>query len=439
MPSLKKVIWALLNNVVDLMIGIGLLVIVTRFYSTDDAGKWILFTTIFFLITRIREGAIQTALNKSGSGVSEERRYDVYKLNLSVNLGLEIVVSLIIYLLGWLGIPGSLKEFFLLYPLGAIPWAIYRWQVYAHLLTHEVVTIFRGNILVFLVLVITTGLIFYEKAPVENLVYVLAFAGTAGSLYGVGAIGFRKLWKATIRKEDVKVIMHYGGHGALRGFTGNIANRINVFLTAGLLTMTDTAIYGVAQKYIHLILMPNSAIQSLIFPKFCEAANLGQKDVLRELFEKTVSSLMGFFLIIIIVVAVLAYEVVPLVNGPQYIQSIPLILAILMMSSITAPFGNAFGSCINAIGKPEVNTYLLIVVSIVNIIASYIFISNFGLWGTILGPFVAEAVSLIWTSVILKREVQISYKKCFSLVPVSYKVAIHKANNAYNDYIGKKR
>ncbi|GAA4840583.1 lipopolysaccharide biosynthesis protein [Algivirga pacifica] len=431
MLSLKKVIWALLSNVVDLMIGVGLLILVTRFYSTEDAGRWILFTTIFFLITRIREGVIQTALNKSGSGVDEQCRYDAMKLSFTVNTVLEFVISIIFLSIGLLGLGESINDFLLFYPLGAIPWAAYRWQVYAHLLQHQVEVIFRGNVLVFICLVISTLLVYRMELPVHYLVLVLSVSGSVGAIYGIGVIGIKKLWKSNYREEHIKVIKRYGGHGALRGFTGNITNRINVFLTAGLLTMTDTAIYGVAQKYIHLVLMPNSAIQSLLFPKFCEAANQGEHKLVKHMFENTVSSLMGMFVIVVVGAFFIAPIAVPIVNGPEYQRSIPLIMAILCMSAITAPFGNAFGSAINAIGKPEVNTWLLIVVSLVNVIATYVMISLFGLWGTILGPLVAELVSLIWTSVIMNRELNINYIRCFLMIPTSYQKVWNKASKAY--------
>lgn len=430
MLSIKKIVLSLLNNLVDFMIGIGLLIVVTRFYSTEDTGKWILFTTVFFLVTRIREGIIQTALNKSGSGVEEEVRLHVMKMNATVNFLIEIVVSIIIFILGVLKLPPTLSEFFILYPIGSIPWAMYRWQVYAHLLTHKVDIIFKGNIIVFILLVITMSTILYYKLPVESLVYVLCIGGFGGAVYGIGTIGFKKLWKSKYRKVDYQILLKYGGHGALRGFTGNLTNRINVFLTAGLLSITDTALYGVAQKYVHLILMPNGAIQSLVFPKFCEAANKGNKPYIKYLFEKTVSSLMGFFIVVVLLIALLAGEIVPIVNGPEYVGSIPLIICILMMSSITAPFGNAFGSCINAIGKPAANTYLLIGVSVVNIFSSWFMISRFGLWGTILGPLVAELVSLLWASIILKKEVSISYLNCFVMIPSSYKSFMVKANQS---------
>ncbi|MEH0155388.1 polysaccharide biosynthesis C-terminal domain-containing protein [Limibacter armeniacum] len=427
MPTFKKIIWSIVNNIVDILIGMGILVVVTRYYNPEIAGKWILFITIFYMITKIRETMMQTAMNKLAAGRTITQQMAVLKATLLFTVLFEALASIILFVLGILNTFPSLTEFFLYYPICAVIWAVYRWQIFAHLMSHQVENIFKSNIGVMIILILGLSYIAYYTLPVENILIVMGIAGTIGAINGIRLIGFKSLFYAQMSREVFKGIVYYGSHGMMRGSINTISNRINIFFTASLLTFVDTAMIGLAYRYSQLILLPNGAIQSLVLPKFCEAANMNDKQTVKTLFEESVSLLLSLFLLLMVIASLTAHWLIPLIHGEEYGSGVPIILIIMLLTALFMPFGNAFGSVINALEKPQVNTYLLLMTSSLNISISFFAMKEWGLWGAVIGTTISETAGFTVLILILKKEIDISLKQCFYLIPTHYLAFLIKA------------
>ncbi|GAA4841181.1 lipopolysaccharide biosynthesis protein [Algivirga pacifica] len=425
MPSIKKIIWTLVNNLVDALISMGLLVLVTRTYSTENAGHWIVFITLFFMITRIREGMIQIAMFKLAAGKPDARKYEILKTNLLINMGVELMVMSVIYGIGMLNVFSSLTPFFLLYPV-TLPWVLYRWQNYVHLMHHHVEKIFKVNVFVLIGLVAGMFAVVYGAYPMTHLLFILGGAGMLGTLVGFSQLNLSLLFRSSVLVEDVKAIFYYAFFGVMRSAIGTISQRIHVFFTAVLLSSTETAFTGVAQRYTQLLLMPNIAIQTLVFPKFCEAAEDGRLEEVKVLYEKTVSLLLSIFLPAVFVFILCASWLVPFINGEDYVLAIPFIIALLLVTSLSIPFGYAFGSVTNAIGKPYINTYVMLFTSSINVSLSYYAVSQWGLWGIVIGPLVAEFLTFFIYSYLLQKILGASTMRCFQLIPSQYAFMFQK-------------
>ncbi|NTW49115.1 MAG: oligosaccharide flippase family protein [Chlorobiales bacterium] len=420
MLQYSKILWTLVNNSLEMIIGMGTIVLVTRVYSPEEVGAWTVFTTIFFLITKLREGVVQTALIKFLAG-KEGADYDaVLKASFITNITIEALLSGIIFFIGYTNAFPALSPLFLFYPFYSIPWAIYRWQLFVQQSKLQVHLIFRINLIILITLLMGFSMLFVWKWQMSAMVLVLGAAAINASALGLYMINPRFIIVGKAKPGLYKEMLSFGKYGMLRELTGTLSTRINVFLTAGFLTLSQTGLLGIAQRFTQLVLIPNGAIQTLVFPKACELSNRDKKDELKILYESSVSMLLAMFLPLVVLMIISAHGLIMIFNGKEYLDAAPLLIIMMITVAVYSPFGNAFGSVINAIGKPEINMKVVVVNSVINIVLSFSLVLTIGLYGAVFAPFITETFGFIWISRILKRELGISFENCFRQIPNSY-------------------
>ncbi|NTU73272.1 oligosaccharide flippase family protein [Candidatus Roizmanbacteria bacterium] len=420
MLQYSKILWTLVNNSLEMIIGMGTIILVTRVYSPVEVGAWTVFTTVFFLVTKLREGVIQTALIKFLSGQEKDKYYSVLKASFFTNITIETVLSSLVFLIGYLDYFKELSLLFLFYPLYSMPWAIYRWQLFVHQSKLRVEVIFKINVAILVVLLVGFSMLLFWKWQITDMIVILGFGAMSGSIVGLKVINPKLILIAKTTPELYKDMLSYGKFGMLRELTGTLSTRINVFLTAGFLTLSQTGLLGIAQRFTQLILIPNAAIQTLVFPKACELSSRDRKDELKVLYESSVAMLLAMFLPLVVLMVISAHSLILMFNGKDYLDAAPLLVIMIITVALYSPFGNAFGSVINAIGKPEMNMKVVVVNSIINICLSFSLVLTVGLYGAVLAPFITETFGFIWISKILKRELGISFERCFRQIPNSY-------------------
>lgn len=308
-----------------------------------------------------------------------------------------------------------------MYPVYAIPWSIYRWILTVFRSQLNVKIIFKINTVILSSLILGGYFLYTYQWPLELMVFILGICSLNASVLGLLLVNTKQLFFSTINWTHFKKQFYFGKHGILRELTGTVSNRINVFLTAGFLTFSDTALLGVAQRYSQLVLLPNTAIQSLLFPKACEIANSNNNSLLKKLFEENIARLLAIFIPLVSIICLFSHFLIFFLNGPEYVPAVGLLIIMIVTISLFAPFGNGFGSMVNSIAKPYLNTQVVAVNSIINIILSVILVRNIGIYGAVLAPFLSELIGFLWIGRILKKELDISFLNCYHLIPSQYK------------------
>ncbi len=420
MLNYRKIAWTLVNNSLEILIGLGTIVLVTRVYTPEAVGAWTVFTALFFFVTKIREGIVQTALVKFSAGIEGPRYWSILKASFYINLAIEVLMSLTIGLVGYLNLFADLSALFMLYPVYAIGWSVYRWSLFVFQSRLEVEQIFRMNLIIVLMLTAGFGLLIMNHWPLWAMVLVLGSGSFNAALFGLITLDPGSLIKARSGYNEIKELLDFGKFGLFREISGTLSTRINVFLSAGLLSLADAGLVGIAQRFTQLVLIPNAAIQTLIFPKACELTNQNKTGYLKELYESSVAMLLAMFLPLVVLISLFARNIIELFNGSEYLGAAPLLIVMVFTVALYSPFGNAFGSVINALAKPKLNVIVVSVNSAINITLSVLLISTVGLYGAVLAPFLTETIGFFWISIILKKELGIRFQNCFALIPKSY-------------------
>ncbi len=420
MISFSKIIWSLINNSLELVISITTLIFVAQNLSPDEAGQWVVFTTTFALLEKFRDSILQATLFKLSSGVADDLYWKVTKASFSINFSIEIFTTLIVTLLGLFHLVGSQSELFSIYAIYSIPWCIYRWQGYVLQGQLKIEKIFRTNVILLFCAAVGFLFIFFLHWRLKEMIYVLGITSALACIQGLYFISFHKILKAKPDKKLFIQFYHLGKYGFLREIVGTVSFRINLFLTAGILNQISTAMLGFAQKFTQVITFPNDAVQRLVFPKACELVNRDEKHLLKELFENLVSMLLAGFIPIALIISLIAKPMIVMLSTKDYVGAAPLLAVMLFTSAIFPPFGNAFGSILNALGELKINTKVVVIIGIINIAISAVLIRTIGLYGSVISPLISETIGLIWTGTIMYKVAGINYINCFKKIPESY-------------------
>jgi len=426
MINQKKIIWSLFGNGVDIAIGFGTVMLITRLYSEETAGQWFVFVAIFSLLTNIREGFIQNGLVKYSVGTEETVRNRVYKTNFLINLLAEVIISALVVSLFQIFRWYQLDTLFLYYPLYSLPYSIYRWIFVVHRSQLRVEKSTLMNVIFLIILSSGAWLMYTQQLAILTMIFTLGAASLGAAVAGFFSFEARSMFRSSFDRQVFWRLMHYGKHGILRELTGTISTRINIFLTAGLLSYTQTAYLGVSQRYVMLLLVPNTAFQALLYPVLVKIANGKNLKLLKEEFESQVSKLLGLMMIVALGIILASPVIIEVLHGPSYEPAVGLLIISLITVALFSPFGSAFGSVVNALEKPNINSKIVMVNSAINISLSYLLIRTVGLYGAVLAPFFTELFGFVWTGILIRKNTNISYRNCFERIPYHYGYWIKK-------------
>jgi len=424
--SNKKILLTLAGNAVDIFIGFGTVMLVTRTFSEESAGKWFLFVNIFALLNSLRDGFIQNGLIKYVQTDDLDGKLSVYKTSLIVTTIFEVTTCFIVVSLfqffNWF----DLAYLFQYYPFYSIPYAIYRWTFVVHRSQLNVVRNVIMNSGFLVVLVAGTTYIHLANLSLSALVVVLGLSSVAAILIGMGSLDMRGILAKDFDPVIVKKIIRYGKHGLLRELTGTISTRISLFITASLLSYSQTAFLGVSQRYLTLLLIPNSAFQSLLYPVLVRVSYTNDPLKIKNTYEYQVSKLLAAMLVLATCITLVSPLVITVIHGQDYQPAIGLLIIGIWTIALFSPFGSAFGSIINTIGKPRINSVIVMVNSFINVTVSYFLISWLGLYGAVLGPLFTELIGFLWARQIIAKNTAIDYNNVLAMIPRHYKSLYNK-------------
>jgi O-antigen/teichoic acid export membrane protein len=155
-----------------------------------------------------------------------------------------------------------------------------------------------------------------------------------------------------------------------------------------------------------------SAVSAIVFPQSAKRAAEQGKEALVYLYERSVGLLVALILPMVLVCVFLARWVILIIAGAHYLDAIP-VMQVIMVSSLLQPYARQFGVVMDSAGMPKINFYLLLIVTIFNVVAIYFGIKIFGVVGAAYGSAVAMTIFVIIALRILKKEFGVKFHHTF--------------------------
>lgn len=200
------------------------------------------------------------------------------------------------------------------------------------------------------------------------------------------------------------------------GLKGHISNiitffnyRMDIFLIAYFLDNIAVGLYGLAISLAERIWVVSSAVSSVVYSRL---ANIPDKKQRMELTAKVGRIVLMVSLILGLLLAIAIVYLIPLFFGDAYngtVQPLLIIIPGVLMMSIARIFANYF----TASGRPEINSIVAIICTIVNLILNFILIPKLGIIGAASATTISYTLNLILRAVWFWNMSQFSFAKLF--------------------------
>jgi len=407
MINSRKRLWAILNNALELGIGLGGVILVTRLFPLSDTGAWFMFMAIFGLTSSLRDALIQPALVKSVAGVAGTDMHQALKTSLLVLFSFEIVANITLFILTFF-VQMPLQPLLVVYAFYSIPNAWFRWQTFFLRSQLNIKTITVSNGINALIQLIGFALLWRYQYTMDVIILIMGAASLAAGMYASTVVPYTQILRANVVRQEFARIRQFGIYAMLREATSAVSSRISLFYASAFISLQHTAWLGISQRFSQLFLLPNNAMQSILFPGIVSQVNQNNLPQARLLFHQTLAQLLAITLPVALGVVVLSPQLLIWVNGSSYQEAWYLLSIYVLLAALITPFGTAFGSMVTALAKPQIAFKVVLVNSVINIVAGYFLMHSWGIAGAVVAMVMTELFGIVWVSNILKKEAGIS-------------------------------
>ncbi|MBI3219582.1 MAG: polysaccharide biosynthesis C-terminal domain-containing protein [Bacteroidetes bacterium] len=419
MISIRKRILSLANMLLEFIVGIGLTVFITRFYSIEEAGQWFIFIAIFALASSLRDALVQAALIKGTAHAEDSMNLTHLKTNGTIVLSAELLMCGVLLVSSFI-VSGDWSKLLLFYPIYSIPNAIMRWLIFYLRGKLTLAPILAANAINSSIIFVGIALVIQWNLPLSYVVVVLGISSLAAALHLLPFIPLKQMMSSTLSKEQLLLIKRVGFLAAGREATSAVSSRISLFITGSLLTLQHTALLGVSQRFAQVALLPNNSFQSILFPSLVQCVQNGNREQARKQFHESISLLLSITIPMSIVGMALSPYVLTLLNGVAYQHAWVYLSIYVFIATCITPFGAAFGSAVTAWGKPQLAFRLVLINSILTIVLSFVLIKFLGVFGAPLAMVIVELSGLVCVAYLLKKVCGIHIQETLQLIPGHY-------------------
>ena len=200
-----------------------------------------------------------------------------------------------------------------------------------------------------------------------------------------------------------QISLNYAFESFKFGLKGHISNvisfinyRVDIFLIAFFVDDTAVGVYSVAVLLAERIWLISQSVSSVLYARVSNLKN----DLERDRFTSFASRMVLFITFIgALIIALCSDWIFNIFFGPDYIGSIkPFLLMLpgIVLFSLSKVIGNDF----TGRGFPEINTYIALVISIVNVILNVYLIPMYGIIGAALSTSISYILDVIIKSYI---------------------------------------
>ena len=385
--------------------------LLVRALNKEEFGIWTLFLIITAIVEVVRIGMIQNALIKALSANPEPRIQDrIATASFVLNTVFAVIVSLLLIGIARLQyqiyedvLLENLLHMYIFTNLLLVPFFHFTFVAQAN---YDFRGIFVANFVRQVVFFLFVLVVYVDPDwgfRVLHLAGVQAIGALAGSVvaYVMGRKYIR--FSSKLDLEWVRWLFHYGKFVIGTNLSSMLSKSLDQLMLGAMISPIATAIYGTAIKIANLVEVPTQSMAAIVFPKTAQRFEEEGVAAARQLYEKSVGVLLAMIIPGVLFVLLFPEFVIQLVAGDQYLDAVP-VLRIAMLYSLFVPFSRQFGTLIDAMVRPGLNFFLVMMGALVNGILNYFMIQAWGIVGAALATLSAFALFFLINQVILYRE-----------------------------------
>ena len=364
--------------------GFGSYFFLVRYFSLEDFGVWTLYVVVSTAVEMSRSAFIQNAFVKFFNENAADKD-GLFFASLFLNL-----ISTIVFIIAIIALMPVMKSYWeseaVLVLIGwycvtsivLVPFTQFNYLEQAN---HSFAGVFWSSVVrqgsFFL-----TVLFCFFSVPGLPLVF---FAAAQCFCAALGLIVSWLLARPMLPSRYVfdwtlvRSLFKFGKYILGTGITSTVGKNADQVILGGV-SHGLTALYNSGVRVLNFVEIPVLSISSIVYPKIAEKAGKEGPAGVAELYKKSVATILGLILPVIIFVVVFPEFVLMLTAGKRYVDAAPA-LRIMAAASIMLPFNVQIGSVCEVINKPQISFYINLVSNLLNVVFNVFMIKYFGMMG----------------------------------------------------------
>ena len=404
---IKSGSYTLLQRVSVLGFGMLNVMMLARMLDKPEFGLWTLFLSIGGFLEVLRNGFIRNPLVATLSHEDTDRG-KVMTSSFYLNTVISVVMMLVLLIAAqplsrfW-DVPG-LESMVYVYAVSNLIFIFFSHFEYIQHASLD----FRGIFISYFVrTAVLTLYIAYHFFVVGGIdLFQTAIAQAVGLFVGmILGYGFAKKhlqFDFKHLRDKINELLHFGKYTFGTNISTMIMKSTDTWMLGRIINSDAVAEYNPAIRIANLVEVPTLAVASVVLPQVSKSQKDAGKQGVKVLYEKSVGIILAAMLPAIAFLLVFTDWITTLLFGSEYLSSVP-IIHVTIFYALIIPYLRQFGTVLDAMKKPKVNFYFVLVTALLNVIFNYIFISQMGVIGAAYGTLVSYIISLIGSQVILYK------------------------------------
>jgi lipopolysaccharide exporter len=417
-----------MNRLVIVFFGFWNIFFMVRMMEVKDIGVWGLFLSVISALELLRNGFIRNPMIAHlVSASSDEEKGRIIAASWLLHMALTTVTSVVLFfgagiLSSFWGAPQLTILFYIYILRGFVLVPCLQFE-YLQQSQFNFKAIFLANVArtapvglyltykFFEVNVMGTGI-----APTLYDISVAQLIAAIASL-GVGYYFSRNsmMFYTSVDWKSIRILSGFGKYTLGTTISSHVMKSTDTWMIGRMISAVGVAMYNPALRISNLIEVPTLAVASLAYAQVNKKMEEGGNEGVQDLYIKSVSIILAMMLPVIIPLYIFSDFVIGIIFGPQYMEA-SAILRVTIFFSLIIPFNRQFGTVMDALKRPKINFYLLVVMAAINICFNYFLLLEYGTIGAAYATLLSYIIIFIVNQFILYRSYGINTYKVFPAV-----------------------
>lgn len=390
MPLIKNVLSSFKNIHFQSLVGNGVMAVfgmittalLFHILTVYDAGVYFFFMMLYNFIDTVKAGFLTNAFVTFYAGTTRERANEVagssWVLALIISIALIVLNIPTFFIASYVTDSGTALylKYFSIVAISTLPSFMANLVVQGDKRFDRLFWLRLVNQLLFMGTIIM--LMIMKKATLTSILVAFTLTNFIAGfiIMSFGWTMFASI-KYTTRKALIE-IYHFGKYSVATSLSSNLFRVTDSFFINFYLGAPAVALYNLGSRWMPIVDIPLQSFASSSLPLLSEYYNNDQKDELVHVLKKMIGMLsIGIFIIAILAI-IFADPLILLVGGKQYIGSqAPNLFRIFISIAVLFPADRFSALTLDAIKKPKINFYKILIMLLVNLIADFVGVSMF--------------------------------------------------------------
>lgn len=423
----EKNLSSLMANISVAAAGLFSFMLLTRQLEKESFGDWVLFITLATFIDLLRFGLTRTAAVRGLSGLDEIGQKRILGSSFRINLVLLLLITVVCWsLLAFKNVLGveityGYHLFLVWYPvlaLSNLSWnnAMALFQAEQNFKRMMLVRLSNvGLFLAFLVLNYFTFRLDLIPIIVANILVNL-ISGIWCSIRQWDGLTYLKY----AQRKTEKDLVNFGKYSMGTLISSSLLKSADTFIIglSPFLGSAGIAMYAIPLKLTDLLGIPLHSFSMTAYPRMSKKCLEGDTGGARQLFYTYSGAVTFLFMPVAVLGFVFAEDLVLLLGGAEYFDSLPLLTLIFRVFTLYVmllPIDRFTGVLLDSLNRPKYNLYKVIVMTVANIIVDFIAVFVFeSLVAVAIGTVLFTLIGIFLGFFYVRKEIEIHLRNIFS-------------------------